>query len=141
MMKIALLLAVLTFAINVASTPTTQHNKPSTTRLQASTDAPEKQKRATCPGHGHELGGAAVDINALNGKPVSLYGKDPDLTNAVNDFQAAANRSGSGGHGAAAENYGPAGLWQNGKAVQDAKLLNQFHDYIHILPSKTVESK
>jgi hypothetical protein len=60
---------------------------------------------------------------------------------AVNDFQAAANRSGPGGRGVAAENYGPAGLWQNGKPVRDAKLQNQFHDYIHILPPVAQEPK
>ena len=136
MMKIPLLLAVLLLAINIERNATTQSSTPSTTTKQSSTNAPEKQKQTTCPGHGHEPGGAAVDINAVNGKPVSLYGKDPDVTKAVNDFQAAANRSGRGGPGVAAENYGPAGLWQNGKRVQDAKLQNQFHDYIHILPPK-----
>jgi hypothetical protein len=81
------------------------------------------------------------NINAVNGKPVSLYGKDPDVTKEVNDLQAAANRSDSGGRGVAVENYGPAGLWQNGKPVHDAKLQNQFHDYIHILPPVTPEPK
>jgi len=131
----SLLLAMLVAALDVASNAT-QSSKPSTTTKQPSTQASEKQQQTTCPGHGHEPGGAAVDINAMNGKSVSLYGKDPDVTKAVNDFQAAANRSGPGERGVAAENYGPAGLWQNGKPVRDAKLQNQFHDYIHILPPR-----
>ena len=40
--------------------------------------------------------GTAVDINTVNGKPVSLYRKHPDVTKAVDDLQAAANRSGPG---------------------------------------------
>ena len=141
MMRIALLLAGLLFAVNVHSNATTQSSNPSTTAKQSSADAPEKQPQTTCPGHGHQPGGAAVDISAVNGKPVSLYGKDPDVTKAVNNFRAAANRSGPGGPGAAAENYGPSGLWRNGKPVRDAKLQNQFHDYIHILPPKAPEAK
>lgn len=140
MRKIALLLAVLVTAVNVASNAT-QSGNPSPNTKQSSTHAPENQQQTTCPGHGHEPGGAAVDINAVNGKPVSLYGKDPDVTKAVNDFQAAANRSRPGGPGVAAENYGPAGLWQNGKPVQDADLQNQFHNYIHILPPKAPAPK
>lgn len=111
MRKIALLLAVLVAALDVASNAT-QRSNPGTTIEQPSTHASERQQQTTCPGHGHEPGGAVVDINAMNGKPVSLYGKDPDVTKAVNDFQVAANRSDSGGRGVAAENYGPAGLWE-----------------------------
>lgn len=140
MRKIALLLAVLVNAVNVASNAT-QSSNPSTNTNQSSTHTPEDQQQTTCPGHGHQPGGAAVDINALNGKPVSLYGKDPGVTKAVNDFQAAANRSGPGGPGVAAANYGPAGLWENGKPVRDAKLQNQFHDHIHILSPKAPEPK
>ena len=94
MRKIALLLGVLVTAVNVASSAT--QSSTSATAMQSSTQAPENQQQTTCPGHGHEPGGAAVDINAVNGKPVSLYGKDPDVTKAVNDFQSAANRSGPG---------------------------------------------
>ena len=140
MRKTALLLAAFATAVNVASNATQSSNL-STTPEQSSTHAPEDQQQTTCPGHGHEPGGAAVDINALNGKPLSLYGKDPDVTKAVNAFQAAANRSGPSGPGVAAENYGPAGLWQNGKPIQDAKLQNQFHDHIHVLPPKASEPK
>jgi len=140
MRKIAFLLAVLVTAVNVPSNAK-QISNPSKNTKQSSTQARENQQQTTCPGHGHEPGGAAVDINTVNGKPVSLYGKDPDVTKAVDDFQAAANRSGPGGPGVAAENYGPAGLWQNGKPVRDAKLQNQFHDYIHILPPKAPELK
>jgi hypothetical protein len=140
MRKTGLLLAVLVTAVNVASNATQSSNAIAATN-QSFSGAPENQQKTTCPAHGHQPGGAAVDINAVNGKPVSLYGKDPDVTKAVKDFQAAANRSGPGGPGVAAENYGPAGLWQNGKPVRDAKLQNQFHDHIHILPPKASEPK
>ena len=126
MRKIVWLLALFVSVLNVASNAT-QSGDPST--------------KKACPGHGHQPGGSAVDINAVNGKPVSNYGKDPEVTKGVDDLQAAANRSGLGEPGAAEENYGPAGLWRNGKRVRDAKLQNRFHDYVHVLPPKTRASK
>jgi hypothetical protein len=140
MRKIAWLLALLVSALDVTSSAAHRSN-PSTTTDQSSVQAHDNQLQTACPGHGHEPGGSAVDINEVNGKPVSLYGKDPDVTKAVNDLQAAANRSGSGEPGAAAANYGPAGLWRNGKPVRDSKLQNRFHDHVHILPLETRESK
>ena len=139
MKKTALLLGVLVTTVNIASNAA-QSSNPNRTTKQSSAQAPENRQQTTCPGHGHEPGGAAVDINVVNGKE-HLYAKDPDVTKAVNDLQAAANRSGPGGPGVAAENYGPAGIWQDGKPVQDAKLQNQFHDYIHILPPKAPDPK
>src|SRR5277367_3782453 len=100
MRKIALLLAVLVTAVNAASN-VLQSSNPSTTTRKSSTHAPDNHQM-TCPGHGHQPGGAAVDINAVNRKPISLYGTDPDVTKAVNDIQAAANQSGPGGPGVAA---------------------------------------
>jgi len=125
-MKTAYLIALLVVNLNAAS-------------LSGQTDNPPKVSnqpltKTACPGHGHEPGGRAVDINEVNGKPVTLYGRDPDVTRAVGNLQAAANRSGPGEPGAAAENYGPAGLWRNGKQVRDVKLQNRFHNHIHILP-------
>jgi hypothetical protein len=139
MRKIACLLALLVPAVNASNA--IQNGNPITTTTQSSTPGHDDHLQRYCPGHGHQPGGSAVDINAVNGKSVSLYGKDPDVTKAVNAWQATANKSGPGEPGAAAENYGPAGLWRNGKPVQDAKLQNRFHDYVHILPPKSRESK
>jgi hypothetical protein len=136
MRKIACFLALL---VPANASNAIQNGNPIT--IQSSTQAQEDQSQRHCPGRGHQPGGSAVDIDAVNGKSVSLYGTDPDVTKLVNALQASANKPNPGGPGVAAENYGPAGLWRKGKSVRDAKLQNQFHDYVHILPPKARESK
>ena len=138
MRKIACFLALL---VPANASYAIQNGDPITTTTQSSTQAQEDQPQRQCPGHGHQPGGSAVDINAVNGKSVSLYGKDPDVKKLVNALQATANKSGPSGPGVAAENYGPAGLWRKGKPVRDTKLQNRFHDFVHILPSEARESK
>jgi hypothetical protein len=138
MKKIACILALLVPATAIHAI---QNGSPIAITTQPSTQAQEDQPQKHCPGHGHQPGGSAVDINEVNGKPVSLYGKDPGVTKLVNALQATANKSGPGEPGVAAENYGPAGLWRKGKLVRDAKLQDRFHDHVHILPSAARESK
>jgi hypothetical protein len=140
MKKIVWFLVSLFAALNI-SRNLAQSSNPRTDANQSSTQLQGNRPQTACPGHGHEPGGSAVDINEVNGKAVALYGKDPEVTKAVNDLQASANKSGPGEPGAAAENYGPAGLWRNGKPVQDTTLQNQFHNYVHLLPPQARESK
>ncbi len=68
------------------------------------------QQKHECMGTGHELG-EAVDIDGLNDKPVSLYGKDPQVTQMVEKTQYTFNHP-PNGDPPPMENYGPAGLWR-----------------------------
>lgn len=88
------------------------------------------QQKHECMGTGHELG-EAVDMDALNGKPVSLYGKDPEVTKMVEKTQDIFNHPKNGGP-PPMENYGPAGLYRNGKLFTDKKLQENHTDHIHI---------
>jgi hypothetical protein len=88
------------------------------------------QQKHECMGTGHELG-EAVDLGALNDKPVSLYGKDPELTKMVQQTQDIFNHPKNGGP-APMENYGPAGLYRDGKRITDRKLQRNHTDHIHI---------
>ena len=90
----------------------------------------EGQQKHKCMGTGHELG-EAVDMDALNDKPVSLYGKDPEVTKMVEKTQDIFNHPQNGGP-PATENYGPAGLYRNGKRFSDKKLQQNHSDHIHI---------
>jgi hypothetical protein len=88
------------------------------------------QHHEGCLGSGHDLG-EAVDIDALNDKPVSLYGKDPEVTKMVEKTQDIFNHPKDGGP-PPVENYGPAGLYRNGKPFTDKKLKENHKDHIHI---------
>jgi hypothetical protein len=88
------------------------------------------QQKHECIGTGHELG-EAVDIGALNNKPVSLYGKDSEVTKMVEKTQDAFNHPADGGP-PPMENYGPAGLYHNGQRFNDKKLQENHSDHIHI---------
>ena len=88
------------------------------------------QQKHKCMGTGHELG-EAVDMDALNDKPVSLYGKDPEVTKMVDKTQDIFNHPQNGGP-PPLENYGPAGLYHNGKRFSNRKLLENHSDHIHI---------
>ena len=88
------------------------------------------QQKHECIGTGHELG-EAVDIGALSGKPVSLYGKDPEVTKMVEKTQDTFNHPKNGGP-PPLENYGPAGLYRNGERFSDKKLQENHTDHIHI---------
>jgi hypothetical protein len=88
------------------------------------------QQKHECMGTGHELG-EAVDIDALNDKPVSLYGKDPEVTKMVEKTQDIFNHPENGGP-PPLENYGPAGLYRNGKRFNDKKMQENHSDHIHI---------
>ena len=88
------------------------------------------QQQHECMGTGHDLG-AAVDINSLNNKPVSLYGKDPHMTKLVEKTQDLFNHAKDGGP-PPLENYGPAGLYRSGKRFTDTKLKENHMDHIHV---------
>jgi len=88
------------------------------------------QQKHECMGTGHELG-EAVDIGSLNDKPVSLYGKDPEVTKMVEKTQDIFNYPQDGGP-PPLENYGPAGLYRNGKRFSNKKLQENHSDHIHI---------
>src|SRR5690349_14722723 len=88
------------------------------------------QHHEGCLGGGHDLG-EAVDIDALNDKPVSLYGKDPQVTKMVNETQTIFNHPKDGGP-PALENYGPSGLYRNGKRYVDERLKVNHTDHIHV---------
>ena len=102
---------------------------PFSTWTHASTQ--ERQKHhAGCLGTGHDRGDA-VDIDALNDKPVSLYGKDPEMTKMVNKTQYIFNHPKDGGP-PPLENYGPAGLYRNGRSINNKKLQLNHMDHIHV---------
>jgi len=89
----------------------------------------QQQHHEGCLGTGHDLG-EAVDIDALNDKPVGLYGKDPEVTKMVDKTQDIFNHPKDGGP-APLEDYGPAGLYHNGKLFTDKKLRENHKDHIH----------
>lgn len=79
--------------------------------------------------------GTAVDINEVNGKRVINAGKDPSVAADVRSIQNAAN---SLEVGVAHENYGPAGLYKEGKQFTNRKLQSQHENHIHItIPRNT----
>jgi hypothetical protein len=79
--------------------------------------------------------GTAVDINKVNGERVINAGKDPSVAGDVRSIQNAAN---SPKVGVAHENYGPAGLYKDGKQITNQKLQSQHENHIHItIPRNT----
>lgn len=90
----------------------------------------QKEHNGHCLGTGHELG-LAVDLGALNDKPVSLYYSDPEVKKMVEKTQYIFNHPKDGG-APPSENYGPAGLYRNGKKFFDKKLQADHRDHFHI---------
>jgi hypothetical protein len=88
------------------------------------------QHKNKCAGTGHDKG-AAIDIGAVGGKPVSLYGKDPGVKERVDKLQEIFNHPKTGGP-PPAENYGPGALYRDGKKFSDKKLAKNHSDHIHI---------
>ena len=79
--------------------------------------------------------GTAVDINKVKGDPVINAGKDPSVAAEVRSIQGAANNPKVG---VAHENYGPAGLYKDGKQITNQKLQSQHENHIHItIPRST----
>jgi RHS repeat-associated protein len=79
--------------------------------------------------------GTAVDINKVDGKRVITAGKDPAVAADVSSIQKTAN---SPKVGVAHENYGPAGLYKDGKRMNNDKLQAQHENHIHItIPRST----
>ncbi len=78
--------------------------------------------------------GTAVDINKVNGEKVINAGKDSSVASDVHSIQKAANNP---KNGVAHENYGPAGLFKDGKQVTNQKLQSQHENHIHITIPRT----
>jgi RHS repeat-associated protein len=73
--------------------------------------------------------GTAVDINMVNGGRVRTSGSDPEVARHVGWLQQTANDR---GNGVAHENYGPAGLYKDGRAINNPTLQAQHENHIHI---------
>jgi RHS repeat-associated protein len=73
--------------------------------------------------------GTAVDINKVDDKRVINAGTNSSVTANVSSIQDAAN---SPKNGVAHENYGPAGLWKDGRAINNPTLQAQHENHIHI---------
>jgi len=78
--------------------------------------------------------GTAVDINKVNGERVINAGKDSSVASDVRSIQNAANNPKVG---VAHENYGPAGLYKDGKQITNQKLQSQHENHIHITIPRT----
>jgi RHS repeat-associated protein len=78
--------------------------------------------------------GTAVDINKVNGERVINAGKDPSVAADVRSIQNTANNP---KNGVAHENYGPAGLFKDGKQITNQKLQSQHENHIHITIPRT----
>ncbi|MCI0351156.1 MAG: hypothetical protein L0Z53_17165 [Acidobacteriales bacterium] len=89
------------------------------------------EQRHRCAGTGHGTNGRATDIDLIGGKAVSDYNKDPEVKQLVEAYQAKLNRT----LPTPAENYGPAGLYRNGKKIKNAKLAANHTDHIHMKPA------
>ena len=73
--------------------------------------------------------GTAVDINKVDDKRVINSGTDASVAGHVSSIQNSAN---SPKNGVAHENYGPAGLWKDGRAINNPTLQAQHENHIHI---------
>lgn len=73
--------------------------------------------------------GTAVDINMVNGGRVRNSSIDPEVARHVGSVQETANDP---RNGIAHENYGPAGLWKGGRAINNSTLQAQHENHIHI---------
>lgn len=79
--------------------------------------------------HSNHYNGTAVDINKVNGERVIHAGTDPGVAASVRSLQNTAN---SRVPGVAHENYGPAGLYKDGKAINNPALQAQHENHVHI---------
>jgi hypothetical protein len=70
-------------------------------------------------------------MDALNDKPITLFGKDPEVTKLVKKTQQILNHP-SNGAPPPLENYGPAGLFRNGERIYDKELAKNHWDHIHV---------
>jgi len=73
--------------------------------------------------------GTAVDINMVNGGRVRTSGTDPEVARHVGWLQGTANDR---GNGVAHENFGPAGLFRDGREFQNVKLQTEHENHVHI---------
>jgi hypothetical protein len=79
--------------------------------------------------------GTAVDINKVNGDRVINAGTDPSVAANVRSIQNTAN---SPSVGVAHENYGPSGLFKDGRQITNSALQSQHENHIHItIPRNT----
>lgn len=81
----------------------------------------------------NHYGGNAIDINRVNNEPVINTGKYSSVAAAVRSIQDAANSTEAG---VAHENFGPAGLYKDGKPILNNKLQAEHENYIHITVPK-----
>lgn len=82
-----------------------------------------------CIGSGHEYG-EAFDISAIGDWPISDYTKNPEVKKRVDILQEISNRATD--DRSIDENYGPAGLFKNGKRIFDQTLEANHRNHIHI---------
>jgi RHS repeat-associated protein len=73
--------------------------------------------------------GTAVDINKIDAQPIRNSETNPEVARHVQGLQESAN---SPTNGVAHENYGPAGLWRDGRTINNASLQAQHENHIHI---------
>ena len=79
--------------------------------------------------HSWHYKGKAVDIHVVNGTRVIFYKSNPAERAAVNAIQGAANGK---RNGVAHENYGPAGLYKDGRQINNPGLQRQHENHIHL---------
>ena len=79
--------------------------------------------------HSWHYKGKAVDIHVVNGVRVIYYNSNSSLRAAVNAIQDAANDK---SNGIAHENYGPAGLFRDGRQINNPALQRQHENHIHL---------
>lgn len=82
-----------------------------------------------CIGSGHEYG-EAFDISAIGDWPISDYTRNPEVKKEVDVLQEIVNRAID--DRVVDENYGPAGLFKNGKRIFDQTLEANHRNHIHI---------
>lgn len=78
--------------------------------------------------------GTAVDINKVNGEKVIKAETDASVAADVRSIQNAANDP---KNGIAHENYGPAGLYKDGRQITNQKLQSEHENHIHITIPRT----
>ncbi|MGO8794153.1 MAG: hypothetical protein ACLQLC_04970 [Candidatus Sulfotelmatobacter sp.] len=82
--------------------------------------------------------GTAVDISQVDGAHVYDYDKNVALAAGVQSLQEWANSSQIG---IAHENYGPAGLYKDGKSFVNTKLQSEHENHIHITIPRSHRAK
>jgi len=79
--------------------------------------------------HSWHYKGKAVDIHVVDGTRVIFYRSNPAERADVNAIQGAANDKRIG---VAHENYGPAGLYKDGRQINNPGLQRQHENHIHL---------